>query len=503
MVAIHRVFNSTKTPGTWIRPSFLRIALLALFVFAGAGCSATDTSNSAAQVQAPTAAPASPVPPTSAPSAQVAATPFTDNTSSTSPTAAPASSASDWTMYHRDNVRSGYVANLTDPTNLAIVWNTPLDGAVYAEPLVIGGQVIVATEGDSLYALDANTGKVTWQAKMGDPVTRADLPCGNISPLGITGTPIYDPATGLVFAVAEVTGPAHILVGVDAKTGQVRVKRPIDLPGVDPTVHQQRAALALYQGTVYVAFGGLFGDCGNYHGMVVGARTDGTGPLLVYTVPTAREGGIWAPPGPVIDASGRLFVSVGNGAEVVGSWDHTDSVLRLSSSLALEDGFAPSQWMQDNLTDADLGSLGPVLTPGGFVFIAGKSGIGYLLRADALGGVGGQVATKPACHAYGGAAIVGSTVFVPCNEGVQQIQIGQNDFTLGWQAKGVAGSPVLGGKTVYALSRDGTLYALDSVSGKTRATVPVGSVTRFATPTLSGNMIFVGTTNGIVAVRGS
>ena len=55
---------------------------------------------------------------------------------------------------------------------------------------------------------------------------QSSLPCGNIDPLGITGTPVYDPATGLVFAVAEVTGPAHILVGLNVTTGATVIAKP-------------------------------------------------------------------------------------------------------------------------------------------------------------------------------------------------------------------------------------------------------------------------------------
>ena len=193
-----------------------------------------------------------------------------------------------------------------------------MDGAVYAEPLVVGDHVLVATEGDSLYALDAHTGKVQWRTNVGKPVPLSDLPCGNIDPLGITGTPVYDPATGLVFAVAEVSGPAHVLLGIDAGTGQVRVRRLADPAGMEPRAQQQRAALALSGGRVYIAYGGLFGDCGNYHGWVVAVRTDGAGPLLSYQVPTSRMGGIWAPPGPVVDSAGRLYVAVGNGAAKIG-----------------------------------------------------------------------------------------------------------------------------------------------------------------------------------------
>jgi len=423
--------------------------------------------------------------------------------SSAAVTPAPLNST-DWTTYHHDNTRTGYLPDMPDPQRLAVAWNTALDGAVYAEPLVVGGHVLVATEGDSVYSLDASTGKIEWRTNIGQPVPLSALPCGNIDPLGITGTPVYDPATGLVFAVAEVSGPAHILVGIDVRTGEVRVRRSADPAGMEPVTHQQRAALALSNGMVYIGYGGLYGDCGNYHGWVVGSRTDGSGPLLAYQVPTQREGGIWAAAGPNVDASGRLYVSVGNGAETRGSWDYSDSVLRLSPTLKLEDGFAPDQWRQDNARDADLGSLAPVLLPNGLIFIAGKAGIGYVLHAEALGGVGGQVATQPVCHAYGGAAVVGSTAFVPCNEGVQQLQVGPGgDLTLGWQANGVPGSPVVGGHTVYSLDRSGTLYALDVETGQVRATVAVGATSRFATPTPYQGRVFIGTMTGIVAVTGS
>src|SRR5256714_9299136 len=236
---------------------------------------------------------------------------------------------SDWTMYHADPARTGYVAGMANPTRLTRLWTKQLDGAVYAEPLVVAGRVLVATENDTLYALDARTGRVQWRLSMGAPLPLSALPCGDIDPLGITGTPVYDPRTGLVFAVAEITGPAHILVGVDVKTGHLRVRRVVDPPGTDPRAHQQRGALALWGNRAYVAFGGLYGDCGNYHGLLVAARTDGAGPLLTYQVPTTREGGIWAPPGPVTDTQGKLYVAVGKGAATQGPWDHGVAVLGL------------------------------------------------------------------------------------------------------------------------------------------------------------------------------
>jgi outer membrane protein assembly factor BamB len=431
----------------------------------------------------------------------VRTTPLTLPPATTSPTSLP--SITDWTTYHRNNARTGLVENAPDPHQLTRTWNVQLDGAVYAEPLVVGGRVIVATEGDSLYALDAHTGKVQWHTNVGSPVPLSTLPCGDIDPLGITGTPVYDPATGLVFAVAEIQGPAHILVGVDVATGQVRVRRSVDIPAMEPLVHQQRAALALFQNMVYVAYGGLLGDCGNYHGTVVASRTDGSGPLLSYQVPTPREGGIWAASGPAVDDTGHIYVAVGNGETTQGDWDHSDSVLRLSPALRLEDGFAPTQWQQDNASDADLGSMGPILLPGGLIFADGKSGLGYLLHADALGGVGGQAVVKPICRAFGGAAALGSQLFVPCTDGLRHLVVGPGaNLSLGWRAPAqINGSPIVGGHTVYSLDPTGTLYALDAASGTVRAMLSVGATSRFATPTLSGNQVFVGTLAGVVAAN--
>ena len=415
----------------------------------------------------------------------------------------PSGQAHDWTMYHYDRARTGYVADTPDPKALSVAWSVPLDEAVYAQPLAIGGKIIVATEGNTIYALKASDGSVLWKTNLGAPVTRNDLPCGNISPLGITGTPVYDPASKLIFAVAETSGPKHELVALDIDSGQVRQRRSADPPGMSsPKAHQERAALALNNGIVYVAYGGLFGDCGDYHGTVIGARTDGQGSLLVYQVPTTREAGIWAPPGPVIDANGKLYVSVGNGEATSGDWDKSDSVLRLSPQLQYEDGFAPTSWPSDNAADLDLGSMAPVLLSDGSIVAAGKSGQGYLLRSDHLGGVGGQVQQMDLCRAFGGAAVLGTRAFLPCTDGVREVKVESGKMTVGWHADGnIAKSPVIGGHTLYDLGADGKLYALDVDSGKERASVQIGDATRFATPTIYGDALFVGTVAGITAVR--
>src|SRR5580704_2747484 len=208
--------------------------------------------------------------------------------------------AAAWPTYGRDFARSGVAAGVAAPGPLNVSWRVHLDGAVYGQPLLVGSMVIAATENDSVYGLDQATGKVAWRTHVGTPVPLADLPCGNIDPLGITGTPVYDTASGLVYAVAETSGYHHLLLGISVATGTVAVKRDIATPDGQPRYDQQRPALAIEEGRVYVAFGGLYGDCGPYRGSVVGLPLSGTGSVLSYLVPTAREGAVWGTAGPVI-----------------------------------------------------------------------------------------------------------------------------------------------------------------------------------------------------------
>jgi outer membrane protein assembly factor BamB len=263
---------------------------------------------------------------------------------------------------------------------------------------------------------------------------------------------------------------------------------------------QQRAALALVGNRVYVAYGGLNGDCGDYHGHVVGARTDGTGGLSVYRVPTPREGGIWGTSGPAVTADRRLLVAVGNGAST-SEFDGTDSVLALSTpQLRRVELFAPSTWRADNTADLDLGSMGPALLGDGHVVIAGKRGTVYLLRADALGGIGGAIDTAAGCSAYGGPAVAGDTVYLPCTAGVRAIRVTGDRLRPQWRADGIFGSPVVGGDAVWVVTSDGDLVALDRSTGAPIVRHRVGPVAHFATPTLWGSLVLVPTASGVTAV---
>src|SRR5260370_36229258 len=122
------------------------------------------------------------------------------------------------------------------------------------------------------------------------------------------------------------------LYAVDIAAGGVVFHRPLD-PVLDPAAAGQRGALSLRQGTVYVPFGGRFGDCGSYHGQVVGASaSDPNAPFLVYTTP-ARRAGIWAPGGIAITDDGTLYGAIGNG-DADGPGGRTEAGVRPSARTA-------------------------------------------------------------------------------------------------------------------------------------------------------------------------
>jgi outer membrane protein assembly factor BamB len=411
-----------------------------------------------------------------------------------------------WPGYGRTAAHTGVAGAVAAPAALRVSWRARLDGAVYGQPLLVGNMVIAATENDSVYALDPGTGRVIWRTHLGTPVPLADLPCGNIDPLGITGTPVYDAADGLVYAVAETAGYHHVLAGLSAGRGVVAVQRDIPAPDGQPRYDQQRPALTLLDGRVYVAFGGLAGDCGPYRGSVVGVPVSGRGALVSYLVPTAREGAIWGTAGPVPGPDGTLYVSVGNGSVTSTSFDGTDAVTALSPALHPVGIFAPSSWSADSQHDLDLGSTEPALLPGGMLLALGKSGTAYLVRAARLGGVGGQVAEASVCPAFGAAAVAGSTVYEPCEQGgLAAVSTAGDRLRVLWRGPAAAfGSPVLGGGAVWVTDWNaGTLYELDPATGATRASLPLGaSLPHFSSMSMAGSHAYLGTSQGVLAVGG-
>ena len=424
---------------------------------------------------------------------------------SPSTTAPPAPGATNWLIYHANAQHTGLVSGLPTAGPLTLDWTARLDGAVYGQPLIIGSLVVAATENDSLYGLNRATGAVEWRTHVGTPVPLSALPCGDINPLGITGTPVYDPATKLVYAVAEQTGYQHVLYGLTL-TGKVRFSRLLPTPDGHPRYDQQRAALAIDLGRVYVAFGGLFGDCGPYRGSVAGAPVSGSGPLISYLVPATREGAIWGTAGPVLGPGNTLYVTVGNGAATGPPYDGTDSVLELTAGLHRAGFFAPSTWASDNANDLDLGSMSPALLSNGMTLADGKRGTAYLLSTPHLGGIGGQLAKAPVCAAFGGPSVDGSVAYIPCEGGgMAAIEVAGGKLKVLWRGPGSAsGSPVLGGGAVWVADWDsGTLYELSQATGRVQRRIGLGSpLPHFASPSLSGGLALIGTVHGVAAVRG-
>jgi outer membrane protein assembly factor BamB len=407
--------------------------------------------------------------------------------------------AEDWTTYHADNARTGYqqVANFTSVTS---GWtSTTLDGDVYAEPLVYGGDVFVATENNSVYALNAQTGDVVWHRNLGAPVASNVLPCGDIGPVtGITGTPVIDPSTGMLYVVSYGgESVSHTLSAIKISTGAVVFQRPADPPGSVVTAQQERSALSLANGMVYIPYGGLAGDCAQYYGWVVGLPANGTGNMVVYQVPTTREGGIWAPSGVAVDPSGNVYAATGNGASIT-TFDHGDSVIKLSPSLSEEEYFAPTNWSVLNQNDADLGSLGPAIVGPNVLFQIGKGGVGYLLNASQLGGIGGQMFSANVCNeSFGGTAYSSPLIFVPCINGLFELQVANGTFSTKLQVSGLnAGPPIVTDGVVWTVDTNtGTLYGLSVSDGHQDYTFSLGSVERFITPAAGDGRLFVAATN--------
>jgi outer membrane protein assembly factor BamB len=442
------------------------------------------------------------------------------STAAPTPQRSPASSvpavavpAGDWPAYHRTADRAGALPGGTFGS-AAVAWRSAgLDADVYASPLVVGGRAYVATENDTVYAFDLAGGRTLWSRHLGTPVGASTLPCGDITPVsGITGTPVADPALGVLYVVAFVAPGHHRLFTLSLADGTLKGEADADPPGANPLVHQQRAALAAGSGRVYVAYGGLFGDCGDYHGQVVGLPAAGSAsaaPAVSYRVPSGEAAGVWAPSGPALDAAGNVYVTTGNSFSQ-SRFDYGNAVLKLSPSLALVDWFAPSDWAALNRTDSDLGSMGPLLLGGGLVFQAGKSGIGYLLPASHLGG-GGQAFKAPVCAGgggvRGGAAAVPPLLYLPCSSGLVALRVdsASPSFSVAWHGPAfAAGPPIVADGAVWtADSGSGVLYALEPASGSRLYQVDVGSMMHFTTPAAAGDLVLVAAGRQLVAVRTS
>ena len=301
------------------------------------------------------------------------------------------------------------VSNLTRDLH----FNGTISGNVYAQPLYIEGgpggraMIIAVTESNNVYALDAASGTVIWQDHVGSPVPLSSLPCGDINPLGITGTPVVDLPSRTLFLDAMTTPNGgttkrHQIYALNVDTGTTNSGWPVvadtavkwGTTNFTSVTQNERGALAVLNGSVYVPYGGHFGDCGTYYGWIVGVQM--TNPTNVLAWATGANGGaMWAVGGVSNDGT-NLFTATGNtfGANV---WSGGEAIIRFQPGPIFtgltNDYWAPTNWMQLDNGDVDLGGSGALLvdapdaSPSQLAVALGKDGFAYLLNRTNLGGV--------------------------------------------------------------------------------------------------------------------
>src|SRR6267378_480874 len=341
---------------------------------------------------------------------------------------------------HNDNTRAGWNDNETALTTSNVnvqqfgkLFSLPVDGDVYAQPLVVGhvpigggdhNVVYVATVNNTLYAFDGDNGRLYWRTNFTRsgwrPPKNSDMTgaCGgtytNFSgSMGIVGTPVIDAASGTMYFVArsttgsqyvqflhavsiidgsEVTSP-RVITATTSGTGDGSVNGTITF---DPQRQNQRHGLTLLNGVVYVSFSSHC-DWGPYHGWILGYDAATLQQQVVYNAtPNGYAGGMWeSGAGMAADAQGSLYVVTGNGTvgvtgDPTSPTNRGESALKLTpsgSTLHVASYFTPQNFQALNDSDLDYGTMGGFLIPNSSYFLTGgKDGSLYLLNKDAMGG---------------------------------------------------------------------------------------------------------------------
>ena len=457
-------------------------------------------------------------------------------------------------QHHKSRTRDGvYVDSALTKAAVAGVHLDPsftatIAGPTYTQPLFVdagvGGKdaLVVATERNEVYALDAATGAPLWQTPpLGAPVPLADLPCGNIDPLGITGTPYIDLGARTIYLDAMTTPDAgatkvHQIFALSLDDGSVRPGWPVDVaakvPGFTSAVQNQRGAVLVLDGTLYVPYGGHYGDCGDYHGWVVGVKV--TDPTQVTAWSTAaRGGGAWSAGGVSSDGT-SVYVTTGNTFDA-STWGGGDAVIRLAPgptfSSAPADFYAPANWMDLDSADLDLGAhaliAAPAIAPNGLVAGFGKDGNMYLADQANLGGVGHQLSEL---HAATGEITGAVTSFttpagtfvafridggtgVGCPNGTSgnmaAVQIGAGSpptLSLAWcaresdQSLPITSMSSVGGADAIVWNMGAQLYAYDAETGtELFSGGALEGIRYFNTPIIAKGRVFVAADNQVYA----
>ncbi len=307
------------------------------------------------------------------------------------------------------------------------LFSTPLKGAIYAQPLVYGGDVIVTTEEANAYAISAATGKVVWERSFGKPFKASTIHCSDLTPyIGSTSTPVIDPSTGIIYMTTRLQEGRGLgnarwkLQALSAATGEEEPGYPVAItgtpsntPGVpfNESYSQQRPGLLLLNGVVYIAFAS---DCDitPYRGIVVGVSTATHEITTMWSdeagVGTGEDSqaGIWQSGGGLVsDIPGRIILTTGNGVspQPAPSGNPPPTLSESVVGLTVQPGgqltptqfFAPSDAPTLDENDEDLGSGGPIALPSEYfgtkaiphlVVQVGKDGRIFLIDADDMGG---------------------------------------------------------------------------------------------------------------------
>lgn len=353
---------------------------------------------------------------------------------------------------HNDNARGG--ANLSEtvltpanvkPGQFGLLFRQVVDDQVFAQPLFVpdlaiaGGHhnvVIVATAANTIYAFDADQAAAPyWQVNLGlaGSIQQHPFWCQDIlGNMGIIGTPVIDPAAHTLYVVAltfEGGGWVQRLHALDLATGADRPHSPavIAAEAFSPILQNQRPALLLSQGSVYVGYASHC-DVNPYHGFLFRYDAATLQQLGVLNLSPGAEGNsIWqSGQGPAADEQGNIYFVTSNG-----TWDGdknlSDSFMKVSPDLHVLDWFTPTNYPELDKRDADLNSSGAMLLPGGHrVMGVGKQGVIYLIDTDHLGHLGDEHAVQN-FKAAKGEVNVGAVYWHSATRGGLVFNWGQDD----------------------------------------------------------------------------
>jgi outer membrane protein assembly factor BamB len=342
------------------------------------------------------------------------------------------------TTYHCDNLRTGWNshetilnASLTKPGSGPFQRTSVvrLDDNVYAQPLVVPDiaikgtrrdAVYVATENNTVYAIDGDSGAILLSPHLAAPVPRTNSNCANNGPeLGIESTPVIDLASQTLYAMSyqiRSGHPAYVLYALDLAT--LATKRSVIVAAThkltngsdfafDPSAQRQRAALLLEDGNVYAAFASFCDHNQNSRGWLLGWRASDLKPLsaniLVNRAPNAYLSSIWMSGYGLAAIAGHIYFTTGN-SEPSGQFTYnnpnnlSESVVKVSADLTQAlDFFTPLNVALLDTKDLDLGSGGVMIVPDQagpvprMAVAAGKSGQMFLLNRTGLGGFDGKI----------------------------------------------------------------------------------------------------------------